>query len=108
MGIDPSEFVELCHDRIVHAHLKDVDDHMAGSVRRGAINFHDAVFSGLFRPIGRGHARIPAVLEALRRSRYGGWYVLEQDMVLAAEPPPGDGPLEAAAESLAYLESLPA
>jgi inosose dehydratase len=37
---------------------------------------------------------------------YPGWYVLEQDVVLAAEPAPGAGPAADVATSLAYLREV--
>ena len=42
---------------------------------------------------------------ALSAAGYQGWYVLEQDTILP-EPPPGEGPVAAVRQSLAYLRSL--
>jgi inosose dehydratase len=42
----------------------------------------------------------------LRHNGYRGWYVLEQDTVLAAEPPPGAGPVSDVVASLVFLRDL--
>jgi inosose dehydratase len=40
----------------------------------------------------------------LERSGYRGWYVLEQDTVVEAEPDEGEGPVTDVRKSLAYLQ----
>ena len=47
---------------------------------------------GLYRPLGRGDVDLVTVITALEEAGYDGWYVLEQDTVLSAEPEPGSGP----------------
>ena len=42
----------------------------------------------------------------LEAKGYEGWYVIEQDVVLDAEPESGEGPIVAAARSFAFLEDL--
>jgi inosose dehydratase len=37
---------------------------------------------------------------------YTGWYVMEQDTILDAEPAPGGGPVQSVRESVAYLTKL--
>jgi len=37
---------------------------------------------------------------------YRGWYVLEQDVSLKAEPPTGSGPKADAVDSVAFLRGL--
>jgi inosose dehydratase len=37
---------------------------------------------------------------------YRGWYVMEQDTVLAAEPDPGSGPIDDVRAGLALLRGL--
>jgi inosose dehydratase len=44
------------------------------------------------------------VIARLERSGYQGWYVLEQDTVVEAEPDKGEGPLTDVRKSLAYLQ----
>ena len=62
---------------------------LAARVRDGALFYNDAVRAGLFRPLGEGAARIKDVLAHLREAGYAGWYVLEQDVMLDADPAPG-------------------
>ena len=88
-GADPLEVAKNAGSRVRHVHLKDVDGALAARVRAGAVPYNDAVRSGLFRPLGEGAARIKDVLDHLRGKAYGGWYVLEQDVMLDAEPMPG-------------------
>ena len=45
-------------------------------------------------------------MAALEGNEYQGWYVLEQDTVLDAEPERGDGPAADVRASAAYLEGL--
>ena len=46
------------------------------------------------------------MVEALSGHGYDGWYVLEQDAILA-DPACGEGPAADVRESLRYLDSLP-
>lgn len=104
-GGDPVEFARKAADRIAHAHLKDVDAALAARVREGGIGYRDAVAAGMYRPLGDGDAGIADVLAALSAAGYAGWYVMEQDAVLAAEPEPGKGPLADVERSLAFLQT---
>ena len=49
--------------------------------------------AGLYRPLGQGDVDIAGIVRALESSGYAGWYVLEQDAVLPAEPT-DDGPVK--------------
>jgi inosose dehydratase len=104
-GGDPAELAGTAAGRIRHVHLKDVDAELAARVRDGASSYRDAVAAGLYRPLGRGDASIAAIVSTLDAAGYAGWYVLEQDTVLAGEPPAGNGPLATVQESLAWLAS---
>ncbi|TME65163.1 MAG: TIM barrel protein [Chloroflexi bacterium] len=88
-GSDPLKVARDAGPRVRHVHLKDVDGALAARVRDGAVSYNDAVRSGLFRPLGEGAARIKDVLAHLRGAGYPGWYVLEQDVMLDADPAPG-------------------
>ncbi|GAA3028759.1 TIM barrel protein [Streptosporangium longisporum] len=105
-GTDPAELVSRAAARIAHVHLKDVDAAMAERVRAGELPYGRAVKEGLYRPLGRGDVDVPAIVAGLTAAGYDGWYVLEQDVVIA----PGDAadadPRENVAESLAYLNGL--
>ncbi|NUT34228.1 MAG: TIM barrel protein [Hamadaea sp.] len=104
-GGDPAEFAGKAADRIAHTHLKDVDAALADRVRAGDIGYRDAVATGMYRPLGDGDAGIAEVLAALSAAGYAGWYVMEQDAVLTAEPEPGAGPLADVERSLAFVRA---
>jgi inosose dehydratase len=105
-GTDPARLAKDVPDRVAHVHLKDVDGAWAAGVRDGDLGYQAAVRQGLYRPLGRGDVDIAGIVSALDGAGYAGWYVLEQDAVLNAEPPAGAGPIEDVRASLAYLESL--
>jgi inosose dehydratase len=116
-GGDPARLAREAPDRILHTHLKDVDTALADQVRAGALTYHDAVRAGLYTPLGAGDADIAGVVTALEGNGYQGWYVLEQDTVLDAEPgdgsgpaatgPAASGPTATVRAAVAYLENLP-
>ncbi len=82
-GGDPLEIARSAGERITHVHLKDVDAVVAQRVRAGELAYQQGVAAGLYRPLGHGDAQIADVVRELERRRYAGWYVLEQDVVLA-------------------------
>jgi inosose dehydratase len=106
-GTDPAELVAQVPDRVAHTHLKDVDARLAAQVRTGERGYHRAVADGMYRPLGRGDVDFARIVSTLESHGYTGWYVMEQDAVLDAEPAPGEGPVADVRASLAYLASLP-
>lgn len=105
-GADAVVIAKAAAGRVAHVHLKDLDEGLAQQVRSGDLAFRRAVIDGLFVPLGDGSVDIRGFIEALEAQRYRGWYVIEQDTVLDAEPEPGEGPIVAAARSFAFLEGL--
>ncbi|MFS8479165.1 MAG: TIM barrel protein [Micromonosporaceae bacterium] len=105
-GGDPVALARRAPQRIRHVHLKDVDAATATRVRAGEIGYRDAVATGLYRPLGAGDVGIADIVATLTAAGYTGWYVLEQDLVLDAAPPPGRGPVEQVRRSLEYLRGL--
>jgi inosose dehydratase len=85
-GADPLEVARIAGARVRHVHLKDLDGALADRVREGTLAYGEAVRAGLFRPLGEGVARIADVLEHLKTTKYRGWSVLEQDVMLDREP----------------------
>src|SRR5690606_22371548 len=71
----------------------------------GRLGYTDAVRQGIYTPLGEGDVDFAAVVAALDAVGFTGWYVLEQDTVLTAEPPAGDGPVHDVRRSLEYLRS---
>jgi inosose dehydratase len=100
-GTDPGRLAARAADRVGHVHLKDADAGLAGRVAAGEVAYTTAVRDGMYRPLGQGDAGIRAVVGALEGAGYKGWYVLEQDTMLAGE---GDDPLADIRASLDYLK----
>lgn len=105
-GVDSVDVAKVASGRVAHVHLKDLDEELAQRVRSGDLAFRQAVIDGLFLPLGDGSVDIRGFVEVLETQGYEGWYVIEQDAVLDAEPDPGAGPIGAAMRSFSFLEDL--
>jgi inosose dehydratase len=106
-GTDPVAITAAHPERVVHVHLKDVDAAMAARVRAGELTYGDAVRNGMYRPLGGGDVDVASMVRLLEGAGYAGWYVLEQDVMLAAKPA-DEGPLADVRASLAYLTEVTA
>ncbi|HWD76988.1 MAG TPA: TIM barrel protein [Solirubrobacteraceae bacterium] len=105
-GTDPAQFAREHGDRVTHVHLKDVDGDIAAEVRAGRLSLLQATQRGLFRPLGRGVAKVAATLAALDEHGYDGWLVLEQDTAITAdEPAVTNAPMLDTQESIAFLNT---
>jgi inosose dehydratase len=60
----------------------------------------------MYRPLGTGDVDIAGIVQTLEAHGYDGWYVMEQDTVLDAEPTQNGGPLADVEVSVAFLRSL--
>jgi inosose dehydratase len=107
-GADPVQIAACVPERIAHVHLKDVAADVAADVRCGRLTYAEGVRSGLYRPLGQGDAGIAAIVASLEKAGYRGWYVLEQDTALDAEPSAGAGPAADVAASLEFLARVAA
>jgi inosose dehydratase len=105
-GMQPLELLERAADRVAHVHLKDVRTSVAATVSAGDASYIGAVRQGLYTPLGQGDLDIAAIVTALESSGYRGWYVLEQDAALYAEPDPGVGPALDVGKSVQFLASV--
>jgi inosose dehydratase len=105
-GSDPVDLVRREAGRITHVHLKDVDPGLAKAVGANRMAYGDAVRAGLYRPLGQGGLDIEAVCDRLQEAGYEGWFVLEQDTALTADPEPGGGPIAAARQSLDWFRRI--
>jgi inosose dehydratase len=104
-GTDPVDLTRQAGDRIAHVHAKDVDNRLAARVRAGELTYTDAVRDGMYRPLGDGDIDFAALADALGKYGYQGWWVLEQDTILQAEPA-GEGPVADVRKSAEHLRSL--
>jgi inosose dehydratase len=105
-GDDPVRVAELAAGRVRIVHLKDVDRLLADLVAAGKIGFEDAVSQGVFKALGDGDVDIERAIWSLEESGYGGWYVLEQDILLDDEPERGKGPIEDVRKSLQFARDV--
>jgi len=106
-GADPVTLAAQHSGRIRHTHLKDVDATWARRVRSGEVTYTDAVRRGMYRPLGRGDVDIAAIVGSLEGGGYDGWYVLEQDTILAGPTAAGDdGPMADVRASVEHLRAI--
>jgi inosose dehydratase len=104
-GTDPVDLVRSVPERILHVHLKDVDETWAAKVRDGHVSYTEAVAAGMYRPLGQGDVDVAQIVRLLEGHGYQGWYVLEQDTVLTG-PPAGEDAPDDVRDSVAYLRRL--
>jgi inosose dehydratase len=105
-GVDPAAFAAEHGGRVVHVHLKDVDDTVAARLRSGELSLLRAVQEGVFVPLGTGDAGVARALEELDRAGYSRWFVLEQDTAITGpEPAVGSGPVLDVKASIDFIMS---
>jgi inosose dehydratase len=103
-GTDPVRFAQQYAERIAYSHLKDVSVAAMERVKRGEISYFDSIVADeLYTPLGQGDVDITAILRSMLAAGFDGWFVLEQDKVLHAEPAPGTGPIDDARASVEWL-----
>ena len=100
-GGDPVAAVREFRDRVWHVHFKDCDNAVAEASRANGWNGPESVGHGVFCELGTGSVDFPGMLKALQDINYGGWIVVEQDVL------PGMGnPRESARRNREYLRTL--
>lgn len=102
-GTDPVAFAQEHAARIGHVHLKDVRQAVAKRVIDGELTYYQGVVEGLYAPLGQGDVDVATILNSLKKAGYNGWYVLEQDNVITAEPEANAGPIADAQASVEFL-----
>jgi inosose dehydratase len=102
-GTEPVAIARQAASRVAHVHLKDVDRAAATAVMEKRTDYTAAVTAGLYRPLGQGDLDLAGLIGALESAGYRGWYVMEQDTVLTAEPAAGEGPVRDVGRSLDWL-----
>jgi inosose dehydratase len=104
-GADPAALARDHAERINHVHAKDVRLDLARRVQNGELSYTDAVRAGIYTRLGEGDVDFTSIVAALEDAGFDGWWVLEQDTILAGEPT-DEGPqadVRAAAEHLRAL-----
>lgn len=110
-GGDPVAVARRNPGRIAHVHLKDVAASVADRVRHEGLSYTDGVRAGMYRALGTGDVDVAAIVTSLEGAGYAGWYVLEQDTILDAEPVEGGStrpPVDDVRVSLDHLRDVAA
>lgn len=103
-GGDPVAIARDWTYRIRHLHLKDVRLDIAHRVRAGELSYTDGVSEGMYVPLGSGDVDLGAIIDVVETHGYDGWYVLEQDTILATAPAAGAGdPVDGVRQSLDFV-----
>jgi inosose dehydratase len=100
-GGDPVHVLDRYADRVWHVHFKDCHPAIADRARRQGLDYLSAVGEGVFCELGAGSVDFAAVIDALRRQRYAGWVVVEQDVL-----PNRGAPADSARRNRDYLRGL--
>lgn len=88
-------------ERIWHVHFKDCQPQVAGKARTDGWDYFTAIRHGVFCELGKGSVPFAAVANWLRARGYGGWIVVEQDIL------PGMGSPKASAQrNREYLRTI--
>jgi inosose dehydratase len=103
-GGDPKDLLARHAERVLCAHLKDIDATRLAEARRQGIDFYAAVRHGVFAPLGQGAIDFPGVLAMLRDHRFDGWVVVEQDVLAGGRG--ATTPLANAMAGRRFLRSL--
>ncbi len=100
-GGDPIACLHLYKDRIWHVHFKDCQPEVAAKARAEEWDYFTSVRNGIFCELGKGDVDFPRIKAELEKMGYGGWIVVEQDVL------PGMGkPKESAQRNRDYLASI--
>jgi inosose dehydratase len=104
-GTDPADLARTDTARVKHVHLKDVDAELAARTRTRELQYTAAVGAGMYRPLGQGDVDVAGIIGTLEGAGYDGWYVMEQDTVLARRED-GEAALADVRASVDYLRGL--
>jgi len=100
-GGDPLACLKTYKDRIWHMHFKDCHPEVAATSRLEKWDYFTSVRNGIFCELGKGEIDFPLIKAELEKIGYGGWIVVEQDVL------PGMGrPKESAQRNRDYLASI--
>ena len=98
---DAAAAMERFKERIWYVHFKDCHPNVAAAARAGGWDYFEALRCGVFCELGKGCVDFPAVLRWLKRVGYGGFVLVEQDVL------PGMGnPADSAHRNREYLRSI--
>ncbi|MBW8325582.1 MAG: sugar phosphate isomerase/epimerase [Prolixibacteraceae bacterium] len=100
-GGDPLYALRKHQSRIWHIHFKDCHPELAAKSRTEGWDYFQSVGSGVFCELGKGAVDFAAIVAELKKQRYSGWIVVEQDVL------PGMGnPKVCAQRNRDFIQSL--
>jgi inosose dehydratase len=100
-GGDPLSCLVKHQSRIWHIHFKDCHTQLAEQSRKEGWDYFKSVGSGVFCELGKGSVDFPSIVAELKKQKYDGWIVVEQDVL------PGMGnPKVCAKRNRDYIQSL--
>ncbi len=83
-GGDPTACFRAYASRIGLVHIKDVSGEVLGHMRRREFGFIEGLRRRVFCELGTGELDVACVVAEMRRAKYDGWVVLEQDTTFRA------------------------
>jgi len=100
-GGDPLSCLIKHQSRIWHIHFKDCHAEIAAQSRKEGWDYFKSVGGGVFCELGKGSVDFPAIVTELKKQKYEGWIVVEQDVL------PGMGnPKVCAQRNRDFIQSL--
>ena len=100
-GADVIAGLERFRERIWYMHFKDCHPEAAAAARASGWDYFEALRHGIFCELGKGCVDFLAVLRWLKQAGYGGYALVEQDIL------PGMGnPADSARRNREYLRSI--
>lgn len=81
-GGDAVDALKTYRERVWHLQFSDCDPTIHQFALERHLNLYEATQAGVFSDLGQGMVDFPRVITILRRLRYDGWAVVEQDTLL--------------------------
>lgn len=101
-GMNPSQWLKKCADRLDYVHFKDVNETIYKQVLSEHIRFFEGCGKGSMCPIGKGCLDYPAIKKTLEEIGYSGYITIEQER----DPRNVATSLRDIKESVTYLKSV--
>jgi inosose dehydratase len=101
-GGDAVDALKEHGSRLWHLHFTDCDPNIHQFALENRLNLYEATQAGVFSDLGEGMVDFPRLITMLRRLRYEGWVVVEQETLLD-EP---DADRQSAQHNRDYLRRL--
>jgi inosose dehydratase len=106
-GGDPVAGLEKWGSRINHVHVKDVRRSVLDQIVHDAAGSRAVWERRAFVPLGQGDVDLDGFMSALITSGYGGWLVVEQDVIPTPDDPPGSAAADQRANRAVLRTWLP-